>query len=42
MKNKKYKIAMFAIFSLVIMWLAIAKSYRISGDCMEVWSLCYG
>ncbi len=35
MKNKKYKIAMFAIFSLVIMWLAIAKPYRISGDCME-------
>jgi signal peptidase I len=35
MKNKKYKIAVFAIISLAVMLLALAKPYRISGDCME-------
>lgn len=35
MKNNKYKIAVFAVFTLVIVLLALAKPYWISGDCME-------
>ena len=35
MKNKKYKIAMVAVISLTIILLALAKPYRVSGDCME-------
>lgn len=35
MKSNKYKIAVFSIITLAIIFLAFAQPYRISGDCME-------